>query len=125
MYVIEWNLDNVIKDQPKLSKTFNPSWDGEKWIIPKEQQDIYCGPASIVGSIKGYTRPDVNPINAIDISILQDILAGNSPMPSNICCIDADADGSFTQTDIDLVQNFVNGTSPTGNVNKLCSEIAG
>jgi len=134
-YTFEINADDVFKSQLKLSKTFTAQWDGMQWKIPKESQDIYCGPNSVIGHIQGpilfaYKSSGViastyyaKAINQDDVSILKNILSGESPMPSNICCIDADANGKFEQADIDMVQNFVDGKENHGNTDRFCSEI--
>ncbi len=123
-YQIEWSADGIIKSQPNFSRAFTVQYDGEKWIIPKEQQDVYCGSDSVIGQVKGYRSPSFMfegyPINQYDPLVMQDILSGESPMPENICCIDPNNDGEFTQQDIDLVQNFLNGTGNYGNTNKIC-----
>ncbi|MDO8647873.1 MAG: S8 family serine peptidase [Candidatus Diapherotrites archaeon] len=135
VYAFEWNLDNSFRSQPSFSKTLTASWNNSenKWTIPQTSQQNYCGPGSVVGSIKGYyslyrdenwivTNGWRGYIDWSDVTLMEQILAGNSPMPENICCIDADGDGIFTQNDITLVQNFVNQSGDYGKTNQLCAQ---
>ncbi|HLC96753.1 MAG TPA: dockerin type I repeat-containing protein [Candidatus Nanoarchaeia archaeon] len=80
---------------------------------------VTCNPGQIIGDLNGDGQ-----IVASDLVLLENIVAGFSPVPSNICCADVNQDGKITVSDQVKLPRIISGleTSP-GKCESFCQGI--
>lgn len=122
-YIFDINLSDSIVGAKGIVFSLRASYDQQNnaWVIPGEFKKPFCGNNSVIGGLinNGWESGVIFQ----DLELMKDILAGDIPLPENICCIDADNDKKFTQNDVDLANNFLNKSGSFGNIGKICSEV--